>query len=87
MTTKRIRDGFKRNFKMSTTGLSVSLAINIKDEGEGKAEDDSQGFLFIIMKRWRHTEVAQVLWGKWVCVSILTSNCLGTGEDVWKLAK
>ena len=39
---------------MSTTGLSVSLAINIKDEGEGKAENDSQGFLFIIMKRWRN---------------------------------
>ena len=36
---------------MSTTGLSVSLAINIKDEGEGKDENDSQGFLFIIMKR------------------------------------
>ena len=34
---------------MSTTGLSVSLAINIKDEGERKAENDSQGFLFITL--------------------------------------
>lgn len=43
-------------------GLGVSLAI--KDEGKGKDEDNSQGFLFIVMNRWRNTEVAKVLWGK-----------------------
>lgn len=62
VATKRIRDGFKRNFKTSMIGLGVSSAI--KDEGKGKDEDNSQGFLFIVMNRWRNTEVAKVLWGK-----------------------
>lgn len=47
--TKTVRDGVKRNLKTSKTWLSISLAA--EDEGEKKAEDDSQGFLLNVMNR------------------------------------
>ena len=71
---------------MRTTGLSVSLAINIKDEGEGKAENDSQGFLFIIMKRWRNRSSPSFVGKVSLCLHI-DLKLSRTGEDVWKLAK
>lgn len=38
-----------RNLRTTKTWLSISLAV--EDEGEKKAEDDSQGFLLNVMNR------------------------------------